>query len=246
MKKMLSILLCAVLLISALSGCVSVNIGGTGAIAGRGELEKFEVKVGEYSAIRVEGFAVVNYYSAPSDTVTLEIQPNLREHFRVEVINGELVAGMKRRMAFGSDFKVPVLTVSAPVLELLNISGAAMFTAHDTITSDSLQLRMSGAGTGTARLDVNSLDVNISGAGAFVLAGRADTARLSMSGAGAIEAVTLETRDAAVKLSGTGAIDITATETLDITASGAGSVQYKGGASVNINRSGLVAVTKLD
>jgi hypothetical protein len=231
------------MLILVSTGCVSISIGGPGAVTGRGAPEIFEIEVGEYSAIRIEGFCDVKYYSAPSDTVTLEVQPNLREYFRVEVRNGELVLSTTRRINLN---RAPVLTVSAPSLEGLSIAGAGMFTAHDPITSDSFTLRLSGAGTGTARLDVNSVYAELSGAGSFTLSGRADTAEMTMSGLGELDAIELAARNADVRLNGAGAISVNASENLRINAGGMGSVIYKGGASVDINQSGMVSVKRLD
>jgi hypothetical protein len=246
MKRVLSLMLCAALCTLCLAGCVSINIGGPGTVTGRGNTETFEIEAGGYRSIRVEGFCNVNYYSAPSNTVTLEIQPNLREHYVVEVVNGELVVRTARRINFAAGAKAPVLTVSAPVLEGVSISGAGTFTARDTITAESFRLRLSGAGTGSAKLDVGSFDAELSGAGSFTLSGRADTAALTMSGAGELDAVGLAARSASVRLSGAGAISVNASEDLKINASGMGSVRYKGGAVTDISRSGMVVVTRVD
>jgi hypothetical protein len=247
MKRLMSSALCAALFFLCLTGCVSINFAGPGAVTGRGAPEVFEFNVGQYSAIRIEGFCNVEYYSAPSDIVTLEVQPNLAEYYTVEVINGELVVRTTRRISFTTgNSRAPVLTVSTPVLEGLSLAGAGTFTAYDTITADSFRLSLSGAGTGTARLDVNSLRADISGAGSFKLSGYANDAELTMSGAGELNTLDLITRRANVRLSGAGVISVNAAETLSINASGVGSVRYKGGAETNINRSGVVVVERVD
>jgi hypothetical protein len=244
MRRFILLTLCTVLLLT-FTGCVSVNVGLPGSVSGKGDPETYTFTVGEYSSIYAEGYVNIEYYSAPSDTVTLEIQPNLREYFQVEVQNGELVVKTAKRINYTSKH-TPTLTVSTPVLKKLTLAGAGNFTAHDTITADSFDLKLSGAGTGNVRLDVESCMIDMSGAGTFTLSGSADTAKMSMSGAGELKALGLQTANASVRLSGAGSITVNATETLDITASGVGYVGYKGGAAVNTNRSGVVSVERLD
>ena len=245
MIRVLSILISAVLLVLCLAGCVSVHMGLPGSVVGKGTPETYEIKVGEYSAVRIDGFCNVDYYSAPSDTVTLRIHPNLREYFQVEVQNGELIVRTTRRINL-TDFRTPVLTVSVPVLERLDIRGAGGFTAYDAITADSFTFKVSGASTGSAKLDVNSLNTDLSGAGSFTLSGRADTAEMTMSGAGELDALELNVQSASVRFSGAGAVSVNVSENLSINASGMGVVNYKGGAVTDIRRSGMVSVVKLD
>jgi hypothetical protein len=245
MKKLMTTAFYITLFAVFFSGCVIANFADFNSVSGKGNPEKFDFQVGEFNSIRLEGFANVNYYASASDTVTLEVQPNLLEHFVVEVINDELIVRTTRRISFNTS-RTPVLTVSAPVLNRLTFSGAGSFTAHDTITSDSFTLRVSGAGKGKADLDVDNLSVNFSGAGNFELSGSADTADLTMSGAGELAALSLQTREAKIDLSGTGTVSITCTENLQIRASGVGTILYRGSPSIDISRSGVVSIRRVD
>ena len=245
MKKVLFVLF-TVFIIVSFSGCILLNINGSdfNSVRGKGDPQKFEIRVGAYNGIRIEGFCNINYYAAPSNTVTLEIQPNLREYFIIEVEGGDLVVRTTRRISYNSG-KVPVLTVSAPVLNRVNIDGGGNFTAHDKIISDSLSFTINGAVKGIAELDVNSTTVSLSGAGKMDLSGRSDTADFILSGAGELNALSLQTRDAKVKLSGAGKISLSCSDNLAVNAEGAGSVEYRGSPSVNMNTSGLVSIKKL-
>jgi hypothetical protein len=246
MKKIVLFALCAALL--CLSGCVIPGFyygGGGISVSGRGELERYEIPVGEYSRVRIEGFCSVNYYSASSDTVTLEIQENLREYYIVEVVGRELVVRYTRRVNF-SNFKTPVLTVSVPVLERLDLAGAGTFTAYDPITADSFTLNLAGAGSGTAELNVDRLIVDVAGAGSFELTGTADTADVGIAGAGELKALSLQTRIANIDMAGAGTVKIACSEKLTVDAAGMGTVEYRGSPSLDINRSGLVSVRQVD
>jgi len=242
MKKTTLYALCTAFIAACFTGCVIVNFIEHNAITGKGDPETYTFKVGEFNKLRVEGFNDIHYYAAASDTVTLEVQPNLREYYVVEVINNELVIHTTRRINFMGKSEPPKLTVSTPTLNSLNLSGIGTFTGHDKITADFLNLRFSGASEGKAKLDVKNLTVDFSGAGTFDLSGTAETAAFTMSGAGEINALSLETREARVNLSGAGTVNVNCTGFLSINASGMGTVSYKGSPSVNINKDGLVSI----
>jgi hypothetical protein len=249
MKRIFSLTLCAALIAVCLTGCVSVNfspwrVGMT--VTGVGEMERFEIQVGDFDEIRFSSVGVLHYNASPSDTVVLEIQANLRDHYEVEVRGGVLYIGSTGGINITNTSRVPVITVHAPGLKKLTISGAGSLRTHDTITVDSFELNISGAASGTAELEVSDFSVLLSGAGALTLTGTADSARMRMSGAGSINALDLVTRTADVTMSGAGAVRVNCTETLNINASGVGSVEYRGGARVDLRRSGVVSVRQVD
>jgi hypothetical protein len=240
MKKIIIIVLSLVMITSLLSGCVYVK--PLNLVVGKGDPVVHSYTVGAYDKIRIEGFADVRYYASPSDVVTLEIQPNLLEYCVVEVVGSELIFRMTENNI--NTNITPVLTVSTPVLKSMAFSGAGYFTAYDKITSDSFSLSVSGAGGGRAELCVKDLSVSVSGAGGFELSGSADTADIIMSGTGAVHALSLETRETNVIMSGVGTVKVNCSESLKIDGSGAGAVEYKGSPSVDIEKSGLVSVRK--
>jgi len=242
MRKIIALTICTVIIAVMLSGCVSVvfsPILGSG-LSGSGSPESYTWDVGSFTDVRVDIHCDIKYYSAPSDTVTLEIQPNLREYIEVEVSGGVLTVRATRSISTSG--RAPVLTISTPVLNSLSISGAGVFTAFDTITTESFSLNIFGAGSGKADFDVSELKVNMSGAGAFELSGRADNAEYSMSGAGTIEAFSLQSRDASVNLSGVGSVRLSCSDNLRINAGGMGTVEYRGSPNVDLSRGGMVTV----
>jgi len=247
MKRVIMLMLAAALVVSCLSGCafVVVVFADNNAVTGQGDLESFEFKVGKYSGIKIEGHYEIRYYAAPSDTVTLEIQPNLRDYYVVEVIGDELIVRATRRISYNLG-KTPVLTVSTPVLNSLVVEGACTFIAYDKITAGSLTVSLFGAIEGKAELDVDRLSINASGASSFELSGKADTVDMNISGAGELDALSLQAREATINLSGVGEVRISCSENLRVNAGGVGTVEYKGSPSVDISRGGLVNVKKVD
>ena len=244
-SEIASVILC-VLFVLCFSGCVVVSISYSTekAVSGKGSPGKYEIYTGEYSGIKVEGLCEIRYFAAPSNTVTLEIQPNLREYYVVEVQNGELIVRSTRKINYSS--RSPVLTVSTPVLNSLTIGGMCTFKTNDKIKGDAFNLDIRGAGDGNAEFDVNSLKASMAGAGSFEFSGKADIAEIDMSGTGKLNAISLQTREASVNLSGAGTIRINSSEKLSIKASGVGTVEYKGSPNLSLNTGGVVSIRQVD
>jgi len=245
MKKILLLILCMMISAVLLTGCVSINFspGSLNGVRGKGDPVAYTYNVGDFTEIRVELFCDIEYYSAPSDVVTFEIQPNLHEYISVKESGGVLTVRSTKNIIWSG--KAPVLTVSVPVLNKLNLSGAGTFTAHDTIVADSLSIRMDGAGQSFADLDVDMLFVRLGGAGRFELSGRADTADFDLDGAGTVDSLPLLTRNSTVSLSGVGTVRLSCSENLRVNASGMGRVEYRGSPSVDMHTDGLVSVSKV-
>ena len=142
--------------------------------------------------------------------------------------------------------KTPILTVSTPALSRLRLSGAGTFTAHDPIVADSFALRLDGAATGRAELDVGSLSVEMSGAGDFELSGKAGSAKFDLAGAGKVDALSLKTADASINLAGVGTVRVSCSDSLSIKAGGMGTIEYRGDPKVELDKGGLVSVRKVD
>jgi len=228
-----------------LNSCIIVNPFDYNTVSGKGSPENYEIKTGQFDGINVKGFCDIRYYAASSDTVTLSVQPNLREFFIIEVVNGDLVVNTTKRINFKPGFN-PVLTVSAPVLNRLTIEGACNFTAYEKIVSDSLTITFNGAGESKTEIDTENLLVNISGAGKMNLSGNAKKAEFNMSGAGEVAALSLSTVETNVSFSGAGSLTISCSDKLNIDASGVGSVAYRGNPVVNINKNGLVDIKRVN
>jgi len=244
--KRLVFVLSMVFIAACMTGCVMMNFspGQGGSLAGKGDPEVYTFQVGEFSEIKLDIFCETHYYAAESDVVTVEIQPNLYEYISVEESGGVLIVRSTRNINWSS--KAPVLTISTPVLNGLTLEGASDFTAHDPIRGDSFTIKMEGAGSIRAELDVDNLTVVLSGVGDLELSGRADRANFAMDGVGSIEALFLKTRETTINQSGAGDIAISCSEKLNINANGIGSVEYRGSPTLNLNNSGLVSVKKVD
>ena len=247
MKKLflLKVLVTALLVPVFLPGCVYVNLFDWETVTAGGVPETYEIKVGDYNAIRAEGLIEIHYYSAASDIVKFTVPPDVKKYYIVEVAGNELVVRSTRKVNYYGGI-TPVLTVSSPVLNRMTISGAGNFTTHDKIKGDSLSFILSGAGNGKAEMEVNNFYADISGVGHYDLSGKADSADLNLSGAGELNAFALQAREANVNLSGAGAIKVNCSGNLRINANGVGSVEYRGSPVLSLNRGGMVSIKQVN
>jgi len=244
MKKTITAILCTVLALIMLTGCVSINFSpmSPSSLSGRGSPETFTFNVNEITEIRVELLCNIIYRSAPSDTVTLQVQPNLMEYITVEENNGILTVRSNRNFNVSSNTNTPVLTVSTPSLSRISHMGAGILTTEDPINTDSFSLDIAGAASGNLTLDVSELSVSIAGAGDLNLSGTADIADINMAGAGRLNALDLDTRESKINMAGAGSVRIGVSDNLKVSAGGVGTVEYRGNPTLDITRGGLVTV----
>jgi len=249
MKKTVLAVLCVVLATVMLTGCITVYSPGVWerglwvrGVCGRGDLETYSFNVGEINEVKVSLLCDILYYSEPSDSVTLEIQPNLMKHVVVEESGGTLTVRTTRNIHWSGNTKTPVLRISTPSLSHVSHMGAGSFRTIDPINADFFSLSIAGATNNRAMLDVNSLSVNMSGAGEINLSGRADIADIDIAGAGRMNALYLQTRETKINMSGVGSVKIDCIENLRVIAAGVGDVEYTGSPAIDISRGGLVTV----
>ncbi|MCL2580773.1 MAG: DUF2807 domain-containing protein [Oscillospiraceae bacterium] len=237
----LSLLLCVVML----SGCLGVTIGSMGSgVRGEGPMVVFPVATGEFTAVNVGGAFEISYRQADTSSVTLEIQENLFELIEFNVIDG--VLNIDSTGSFTIDWgNSPRLTIYAPTLEQLTLTGAVSTGEWDIITAESFLLDLSGAASATIPMAVNSLTLDISGAGSLSLNGTADVADIQSTGAASIDAGRLQTRIATVAVSGAGSVTIATSEQLSASISGAGSLHYIGNPTVSQSVSGAGSIDQI-
>ena len=247
MKKIVMLALCAILATVMLTGCITANVPGVWGIGvpGRGALETYTINVGEFTEVRVELLCDILYSSEPSDSVTLEIQPNLMKHVIVEESGGVLTVRATRNIRWSGNTRTPVLNISAPSLDRVSHFGAGTFRTIDPIVADSFSLSIAGAANSNAELDVNKLSVNLAGAGEIELSGRADVADIGIAGAGKLDALDLQTLDSTIDIAGVGTVRVSCAEKLRVVAGGVGTVEYRGSPAVDISRGGLVTIRNI-
>ena len=137
--------------------------------------------------------------------------------------------------------------VTSKELDAVKMSGSGLFESAEAITSDEMDLAISGSGNIVFnKLAADEVGVKISGSGDVLLeSGSADEMELRISGSGKLKAETFEVSEFSASISGSGGARITAKEELEVRISGSGSVYYHGNPRVNSSSSGSGKVKTL-
>jgi len=130
--------------------------------------------------------------------------------------------------------------ITSKELDAVKISGSAKFKSGDPVTTDEMDLAMSGSGDiHFEKLNADEVAVKISGSGDIILLnGNADELSVKISGSGKVNAEAFEVNEFSAGISGSGSVRITVKEELESRISGSGKVYYHGTPRVNSSSSG--------
>ena len=241
MKRFLTLIyICCITV--CFSGCVVVflNFFEFNLLTGQGEIRSYPIRVNEFSKIYIEGNINIDYSAGFSDSVILDIQPNLRNNINIYVLNDELRILIPK--PFSSGTKTPVLTVSSYLLEQLTINGIVGFTSNNPMPVGSFKIIQNGSSKGTVELDVRSLYIDISGTGSLALFGQSDFLDVVMSGKTSLYASHLDSYEAVLELSENSYAEVNVWNFLEVTASDSAQVVYSQSPAIEQNLSGRATV----
>ena len=231
----------------SLGGCATVNFSGSyGSVSGAGDIITVEYPCGDFTGLEVELVAGLVYTADNSHSVKIEMYENLEEYIDVTNQNGVLLINSTAGITATNPDKMPLIYVSAPALEYLNLSGMLETLHFDEITADKFELYITGMVSCTFTLNVKELEVNLEGTSDVVLLGAAEKASLYIDGIGSLEAFGLVVKEAKATVDGVGSIEISCSDKLDAEVSGMGSVKYRGNPAVSKQIDGLGKILKVD
>lgn len=186
--------------------------------AGSGKMTGKTFEVPAFTGIEVGGATKVQYTQADEYKVYVETDENLLDQVKVVVVNNMLSISNPK----SGQLKA---IITSPVLNQVEVSGAASFSAEHAIRSEQLSFNVSGASRINVVLNVNQLDTKLSGASKATLTGQAQLHQVSLSGASNLNGKDLETETTSISASGASDAWISANQ-LQQELSGAARVNY--------------------
>jgi len=214
-------------------------------VRGNGNIKTEEHSVSSFKNLQVS--ASINVYVSQGDVKPIKIEgdENLLPYIEVEQDGDEITIKNKEgyNLEGSGDLKV---YVSAPSFHHISLSGAGDIIGENKITNpDNLELNLSGAGDIKMELDAPKITAEVSGVGSIYLKGQTKDIEMDISGAGSAHCYELLSENTKVGISGVGSAEVYASVKLNAEVSGAGSVDYKGGATqINQHVSGVGSVNK--
>ena len=130
------------------------------------------------------------------------------------------------------------MEVTLPVLDEIKLNGSGHVRSISRLELNSLNINI--VGSGNINLDVNSVNTSFScsGSGNVYLTGKSENLSVHINGSGHFKGYDLTTKDADIKISGSGACEINVIDNLNVSINGSGKVKYIGNPYINQKISG--------
>jgi len=212
---------------------------------GNGDTTIEKSVVSAFSEIDLQTTAKIYLTEAADYTVTVHASSNIHEYIELDVRGNELEIDTKSGKCIDDDNLVMYIT--APKYTRLKISGCGSIVNEKALTSDNLEVKISGSGeVNLTDITVQSYNIDVSGSGDVTLEGSpvAD-GKIKISGSGDVDVLALATKDMEIKVSGSGEANVNVSNSLKVEVSGSGDINYIGNASVSLDTSGSGSVQKL-
>jgi len=210
------------------------------------DLPKEEVrKLDAFSGIGISISADVYYTPGNAHEITIEGDADDVDDLITQVKDGFLQ--VKYPNSWNIRRSKLTIYITSRELEAVKISGSAKFESGEPVSSEEMDMAMSGSGgIMFEKLDTEEVSVKISGSGNIqLLNGGADELDARISGSGKLNAESFEVNEFSAGISGSGSVRITVKEELESRISGSGKVYYHGTPRVNSTSSGSGKVVAL-
>jgi hypothetical protein len=194
-----------------------------------------------FTQIDMGGSADLLVTEGASFDIEVTTDSALQEYVTTEVV-GNTLRIEQHYSVIGASPTVSV-SVTVPDLTRLDVSGASEATVR-SVTAESLDIGISGAGDIDLAADAQQLTITVSGAGTVTAHGTVESGSITVSGAGGIDGGDMTIADATVSVSGAGSVKVRVRQTLDADVSGAGNLVYYGDPRVTQNVSGAGSISQ--
>jgi hypothetical protein len=218
--------------------------------------------------IEIENSTSINVTIIEADTfgLKMEIEENLADHIITSVTGGVLEIRHSSKKNCITHTITPSITISAPVISSLTISGSGDISAPalsgidasvrvsgsgsatvGDIQTSLLQLRISGSGDiSIGEISSEEVGVTISGSGNLSASGFASHGIFSLSGSGDAYTRDLLLNTASMTISGSGNIHTEISNSLNAHLSGSGNIYLRGNPTIHSNISGSGRIIKIN
>ncbi len=206
-----------------------------------------EVQLSEYSGIRVsDAFNAYVTFSDSQERIEIEANDNLHERIIVRKEGNVLIVRLKNLTNVKGNATMNVY-ITTNNLSYFDISGASSLLLENELSTQEVDIELSGASTFTGEIYADELKFDAGGASRASLFGTLGFLDVSLSGSSTIDDYDLETEKLDIRLSGASDAYLTVSESIDIKASGASTLRYKGEAVIyHKDLSGASEIIKKD
>ena len=152
-----------------------------------------------------------------------------RDNLKTEVKNGVLhIWYDSDNLKWNKGDKKLRAYISFKTIESLEASGACDLKINETLNSENLGLKLSGACDINGVVKIANMSMDLSGASTVKITGHVDNLKLESSGASDVKNYDLVVENCIARISGASDVKITVNNSISASASGASSMYYRG------------------
>jgi hypothetical protein len=200
------------------------------------------IQTDDFTAIKAG--SIYNIQLIQGDTHHVEVfgDDNILKKTEISVRNGVLsleYSGTTRNQRIE-------VTVISPLINRIDLSGAAALASQNGLESTHMEIELSGASSANVHVRTSHLKTRISGAANLTISGEAESLNAGVSGASQLRAQNLQTQTASVNASGASFARINVSEHLKADASGTARITFDNEpASKEVTTSGVATVNEV-
>lgn len=226
MKKIINLLTSAFAL--CIMFAVSASAMSLDYIKGSGNIVQEKREVSNFKKIVIKGSADVLINMGNQENAVVETDDNIVKLIRVYVEGDALIIDTKQNTSISTKFLK--VHVNAKKIEGLFIKGSGDITGTNKISSDKLEIGISGSGdVKLTDLYTKNLKIEIMGSGDVELkSGQAVSNNVSIMGSGDVKMKKLSTDQSYIEIMGSGDVEVNAAKELKAEIKGSGDVEYYG------------------
>lgn len=210
--------------------------GGTfGCLDGSGARITETLILDSFTGVEVSLPAKVTITQGPVQEVVVEGRESIVQNLELEVRNNIWVITIDGCVNNVGDLNV---FITIPDVTSLGITGAGEIISDNVLVIGDLDVDIAGSGDIDLAVEADDIDSEIIGSGKIFLEGIADEIDFEIAGSGDYKTFNLQSRDAEVKIIGSGDAEVFVTDKLKVEISGSGDVFYKGNPSLDLSVTG--------
>lgn len=224
---------------------LGIALGGVGIVnqlSGNVIEEKRDVAF--FTDISLIGAGRLIIEQGAEQSLIVRADENIIENVRTEVSEGELKLEVNRSLTSSLLYGNidPTYIVTVVELDKVNVIGSGSIQG-DFFRTDKLEFSISGSGDIQMKVEADEIISRIFGSGTYILSGNTTRQIVHITGSGSYNAGGLSSKEAGVRISGSGEALISVIEELNASVEGSGGIKYIGNPFVSeesIHGSGVI------
>lgn len=200
-------------------------------IKGNGNMTSITRTTSDYNTVSFAGSFDYVLVSGKEGKIKIEGEENLLQYIFTEVKNGHLKIKTENRISLQtSRNKTIKITVPFEDINAVSLAGSGDLWSENLIRTPNFKVSVAGSGDAKLEIDATSIDASIAGSGELALKGKTNRLDVSVTGSGEYKGYDLDANDVDVSVSGSGDAKIVCHGHLKARVAGSGDIKYKGNA----------------